>query len=470
MIQKKTKIVATLGPATVDSKTIEELAKAGMNVARLNFSHGTHEQMATFIQTVRKISQDLNLPLAVLADLQGPKMRLGKFEGKRTLTKGKTVSLSISPKGDELPIQFDLSRFVVEGQRIFINDGLIELVVTKVDGQTIETDIKSTGEVSSNKGLNIPDTKIGVAAFTDKDKADAEFSLKQGVDYVALSFVESGTDLDPLKEMIARLSPDTKTIVKIERREALVNLDSILAAADAVMVARGDLATETSPAEIPVFQQKIIRLARQAHKPVIVATQMLESMTENPRPTRAEASDVANAVFIQADAVMLSAESASGKYPVEAVQTMTDIITSVEEHPDFKQYIKINWDTFIGKNLEMGAIASSAAALAYRLNSPLIAVATATGRTASLISSFRPSANIVAITHDDKTKNQLALFWGVTPVVVKPVPETDIFWQNILTTISEGNYIEKENTIVLVGGSGNIGVSGATDTIKIVRV
>lgn len=470
MLKKKTKIVATLGPASAGDKTIRKLIESGMNVARLNFSHGTHESMAELLKSLRAMSKETGIPVAVLADLQGPKIRLGKFEGKLEISVGQEIVLSINPSKGELPIQFDLSRFVLEGQRIFVNDGLIELVVKQVDGQKIVTIAKSAGEISSNKGLNIPDTKLGVAAFTDKDREDAIFALKHKVDYVALSFVETAKDLDPLKTLITELNPGVKTIVKIERKEALANLEKIIDSADAVMVARGDLATETSPSEIPVYQQKIIRLARQANKPVIVATQMLESMTENPRATRAETSDVANAVFIQADAVMLSAESATGKYPVEAVAAMCEIITSVEEHPDFKQYIRINWDTFSGRNLEASAIASSAASLAYRIGAPLIVVATASGNTARLISSFRPQANIVAAAHDDQTRNQLALVWGVTPIIVKPIKESDLFWEHIINGVVNNTFVEAGNKVVLVGGSGNIGVSGATDTIKIVHI
>ncbi len=470
MLKKKTKIVATLGPASFDPKVIRQLIEAGMNVARLNFSHGTHEQMDELITIVRGLSDELKIPIAILADLQGPKMRLGKFPGVVEIKTGDKVDLSISPKGNEFPIQFDLSRHVLEGQRIFLNDGLIELEVVEVEGQTIKTLAKNNGRISENKGINIPDTKLGVAAFTQKDQKDAVFALGRHVDYVALSYVETATDIAPLDALIKELSPKTKTMVKVERREAIANLERIIDSADAVMVARGDLATETSPSEIPIFQQKIIRLARQANKPVIVATQMLESMTENPRPTRAETSDVANAVFIQADAVMLSAESASGKYPVEAVKTMTDIITSVEEHPDFKQYIRISWDTLTGKNIDASAIASSAAALAYRIAAPLIGVATASGKTARLISSFRPQANIVALTHDDQTKNQLALVWGVTPLIVKPHSESDVFWDHVVKEIVKNDFVEQNSKVVLVGGSGNIGVSGATDTIKIIRV
>lgn len=470
MIPKKTKIIATLGPSSSNPEVIRKMILSGMNVARLNFSHGNFEEKEKLIKTVRSLAKELDTPVAILADLQGPKMRLGKFEGKQKVKVGERLELSVSPKNKELPIQFDLSRFVIEGHRIFINDGLIELVVTSVKDQTIETKVISEGEVSSNKGINIPDTKIGVAAFTEKDKEDAVFALKQNVDFLALSFVEKAGDLLPLTNLISELNPAVKTIVKIERREALTNLDTIIRSADAVMVARGDLATETSPSEIPVYQQKIVRLARQAEKPVIIATQMLESMTENPRPTRAEVSDVANAVFIQADAVMLSAETASGDFPVKAVATMSEIISSVEEHPDFGQYIRINWESFVGKNLEVNAIAASSALLSFRLNSSLIAVASATGRTVIAVSTFRPNAGIFAVAHDEKICNQLALIWGVNPVKIKTETSTDLFWENITKEISRRRLVETPANIVLVGGSANIGVPGATDTIKVVSL
>src|SRR5581483_2639597 len=397
---KRTKIVCTIGPSSWDYKTLKELARSGMDVARLNFSHGSYEEKGQQIKFIRQISQELDKPLAIMADLQGPKIRLGEIDGIREIKKGEKIKLSLNPVADELPMQFDLSPFVKKGQRIFLNDGLVELIVTGQSGRTIETLAQNSGVVSSHKGVNIPDTNLKGAAFTEKDQEDAEFALKAGVDYIAISFIQNADDLQPVRKLIKKAKARTQVIVKVEKAEAIKNLEEIIQKTDAVMVARGDLALETAAAEVPIFQQKIIRLSRQNKKPVIVATQMLESMIENPRPTRAEVSDVANAVLDQVDAVMLSAESASGKYPVEAVQVMHEVINSVEHNVEYKHYIKINWDQVSQEELPFNAIASSAASLSYRLGAKLIVSATATGNSAKRLASFRPGPSIVAVTHD----------------------------------------------------------------------
>lgn len=467
---KSTKIVCTIGPASWDKETMTKLAKAGMDIVRLNMSHGAHDEKSEQIKHVRTISREIDKTLMVFADLQGPKLRLGKIDGIRPIKKGEKIDLVLNAEHfHELPMQFDLSPFVKKGQRIYLNDGLVELTVNNVVGKTIQATAVNDGVVSSNKGVNVPDTLLKGAAFTQKDHDDAVFALQQDVDYIALSFVQTVDDLKPLKELIKKHNPRVKIIVKIEKNEAVENLEEILKQTDAVMVARGDLAIETDNTTVPIVQQKIIKLARQLQKPVIVATQMLESMTENPRPTRAEVSDVATAVMDQADCVMLSAESASGKYPVEAVETMNHVIETVEANPDQKHYIKINWERIMNNDLALYGIAAAACSLAFRVGAKAIVVGTATGRTAQIISAFRPDTQIVAVTHDELTRNQLNLVWGVKPVIVKPTTNFNTFVEHIFNELEGLHEFKKGDKLVIVTGL-TAGVSGTTNTIKIATI
>lgn len=466
---RKTKIVCTIGPSSWDFEAMKSLAEAGMDVVRLNMSHGSHEEKAEQIRSARRISEDLEKPIAVFADLQGPKLRLGIIDGIKRIETGETIKISITPEDDELPIQFDLSPFVKKGDRLFLNDGLIAVEITGVHGKVLTGKALNSGVVSSNKGVNVPDSNLGSASFTKKDHDDAVFALKAGVDYVALSFVQTVEDIKPVKKLIDEINPKVKIIVKIEKKEAIENIESIIDAADAVMVARGDLAIETNNAQVPIYQEKIINLCRQYRKPVIVATQMLESMTENPRPTRAEVSDVANAVLDQVDAVMLSAESASGKYPVEAVAQMKNIIDSVESHPDYHQSITIHWNNLNVAELDFMAIAASSASLGERVGAKAIITGTATGRTAKTTSAFRPAAKIIAVTHDTQTRNQLALVWGVEPIVVHSTINFNLFYEHVMEQVSRRHDLKKGDRVVIVIGT-TAGVSGTTNTIRIATI
>lgn len=469
MLFKKTKIISTIGPSSWDYQTLKQLANSGMDVVRLNLSHGTHDEKARQIKDVRNVSEELKKPISIIADLQGPKIRLGVIEGERFIEKGQIVQLSLNPLSDELPMQFDLSPVVKKGHRIFLNDGLIELSVVETKGKVIKTKALNSGVISSNKGVNIPDSIIGEGVFTQKDYQDAVFALEEGVDFLALSFIQTPKDLDPALKLIKKHNSKTRLIVKVEKKEAISHLEEIIKKCHAVMVARGDLAIEMPAAEVPLVQQKMIRLARQYQKPVIVATQMLESMTQNPRPTRAEVSDVANAVLIQADCVMLSAETASGKFPVEAVRTMRDVIVSVEQNTEYKNYIKINWENLNKEEIVFNAITSSAASMAYRTDAKAIVVGTVTGRTARILSSFRPDAKIIAIVHDIKTYNQLALSWGVYPVIVEPTDNFEKFLENVLEKLSETKDFQKGDRIIIVTGT-TAGISGTTNTIKVATI
>lgn len=466
---KKTKIICTIGPATLHPDMLKKLIVAGMDVARLNMSHGSHEEKKEQIKTLRKLSHEFNKSVGVFADLQGPKLRLGIIEGTIEIKKNDTVYLSVNPQTEELPMQFDLSPFVKKDDRIYLNDGLVALRVISIQSKSIETIALNDGWVSSNKGVNVPDTVLEGASFTSKDKADAQFALEQNVDYVALSFVQTPNDVKNMRKIIEKAGKKTKIIVKIEKPSAVENIEEIIKLTDVVMVARGDLAIETSASEVPIIQQRIIRLARQHQKPVIVATQMLESMTENPRPTRAEASDVANAVLNQVDAVMLSAETASGKYPIETVQIMSDIIKNVEENPEYKTSINIKWENIPKENLMFSSIGYSAAGLSEKINAKLIAAGTVTGNFAKFLSSFRPEAPIIAVTHDELTYNQLALVWGVTACIMPAYVGHNVFYNHILELVREYHFANKGDQIVIVTGAA-IGTAGTTDTIKIATV
>lgn len=469
MFYKRTKIVATVGPASSSPETIKALIKAGLNAVRLNFSHGTHQERKEQIRNIRNISKKLNKSVAIIADLQGPKLRLGIFDGIKEIKKGSIVFLSSSPVRDEIPMQFDLSPYIEKGERIFLNDGLVELKVIEVNKKTIRAQAQNDGVISSNKGVNIPDTVIKNKSFTQKDRKDLEFVLEEGVDYIALSFVQTAHDLRIAQEIIKKHNSQVKIISKIEKKMAVENLEEIILATDAIMIARGDLGIEMKASQVPLAQQKIINLARQFQKPVIIATHMLESMIQHPRPTRAETSDVAHAVLSQVDAVMLSAETASGKYPVEAVKTMSEIILSVEEQSEYKNLIQINWQNIPKKLRSVSAIVSAAASLAFRINAKTIVVATTSGNTAKILASFRPEAKIVTTTYHEQIRNQLQLVWGVECFITKFTKIYNIFWKQIIDTIKKNKIVSKGDNIVIVSGS-LVGVSGTTDTIKVVTI
>lgn len=466
----KTKIVCTIGPASWGLQTMKKMARTGMDVVRLNMSHGTQDEKARQIKQVRRISEELGKPIAVFADLQGPKLRLGIIDGIRQISTAETIKISTQPRdGTVIPIQFDLTPFIKQGERMFLNDGLIEVKVVRVQGKTIVCKALNSGTISSNKGVNVPDTNLKNSSFTAKDQSDAIFALKHGVDYIALSFVQTARDIEPVKKLIEEYNPKAKIIVKIETKKAIDNLEEIVKNASVVMIARGDLAIETNNAQVPIYQERIINLCRQYQKPVIVATQMLESMIENPRPTRAEVSDVANAVLDQVDAVMLSAESASGKYPVEAVGIMKNIINSVESQPDYHHAINIHWEKLPRGEISLMAIAASATSLGIRVGAKAIVTGTTTGKTAKITAAFRPYIKIIAVTHDVQTRNQLSIVWGVEPTVIKPSANFNIFMEHILSEIARGHGLKKEDKVVVVTGS-TAGVTGTTNTIKVAVV
>ncbi|AGH95487.1 pyruvate kinase [Pseudobdellovibrio exovorus] len=418
---RRAKIVATIGPATRDPDNLKKAIEAGMNVARLNFSHGHHAEHLDVIQNLRRISKELKAPVTILQDLQGPKVRVGLFEkGSIVLKPREVVTVTIEDVlGREglIPSDFkELCKACKEGTQILLDDGLIELKVLSVQDTELKAEVIYGGILKNRKGMNLPGVPLPVDAMTTKDKEDLEFGLKNSVDYIALSFVRYGKDIRILRELIEKAGSQAKIVAKIEMLEALDNLEEIVRLSDVVMVARGDLAVEIGQSRLPSSQKRIINLCNQLGKPVITATQMLDSMVENPRPTRAEITDVANAVLDGTDALMLSAESASGKHPFRAIRTMHEIIVEVEKNED--SYYKISLDNELLST--PGAIAASSALSALKLNASAIVCLTTSGRTAQIIAGFRPKAQIVAMTTETDVLNRLEITWGLQTLQIRP--------------------------------------------------
>lgn len=421
LADRRVKIVATIGPATREEESLRKAIKAGMNVARLNFSHGTHAEHLEVIKRIRKLSEEMKAPVTILQDLQGPKIRVGRFEnGFIELIPGEKVVMTmaaVTGRPGLIPSDFpELAKSVSPGNRIMLDDGLMELKVLGVRGEEIDCEVIYGGKLKDRKGMNAPGVPLAVDCLTPKDIEDLHFGLSNEVDYVALSFVRYAKDIRLLREIIEAKNPTTKICAKIEMIEAIENLEEITRLSDAVMVARGDLAVEVGQSRLPAFQKKIIQLCNQLNKPVITATQMLDSMVENPRPTRAEITDVANAVLDGSDALMLSAESASGKYPFKCIRTMHEIITEVEVNHG--HYYKISLDSdFLSI---AGSIGASASLSALKLDAKVIVCLTTTGRTANTISGFRPKARIIAMTDNFLTLNRLELTWGIQCLAIEP--------------------------------------------------
>jgi pyruvate kinase len=462
---KRTKIVATIGPASRSQTMIDNLARAGMNCTRLNMSHGTHEEHKEVIDRARKASERLGKPLAVLADLQGPKIRLGVLpEAGLELKEGDTVEFKYGDQyhdGNPIPVQHDLSKYVKVGQPIYLRDGIVEAEVTAVKGSVIEAKLLNTGVVFSKQGINLPDTDLGGDILTEKDLRDIEFAGKNDVDYVALSFVQSAKDITNLRKRLRDLGSDALIVAKIETKAAIQNIEEIIAATDVIMVARGDLAVEIGPERVPVIQRKLVHLGQKQQKPVIVATQMLESMISSPQPTRAEVSDVATAVAQGADAVMLSAESATGKYPAETVALMKRVILYNEHNRLFS--IARHED---GDQSNRTAISLAVITLARQTNAKLILAETASGKIARHITSFRPDTLVLGVTDQRRTYNQLAIVWGTRSYLIKN-PKTA--HQEVVALLKQEHNVTPGDIIVRTSGS-TAGVTGNTNTIQIEKI
>lgn len=418
---QNTKFVCTLGPASESPEVLAKLMKAGMDVARLNFSHGSYENHAMLIRRIRAAAKKVGVPLAIMQDLQGPKIRVGKIEDTK-VTKGKEIILTCGPKSkNKIPVQYKgLYKDVKKDSLLLIDDGLIELKVIKKSKKDIYCKVLNSGIIKANKGINVPNSTISTSPITPKDKKDLRFGLTQDIDYVALSFVKEAKDIHDLRKLIG--NHNVKIVAKIERREAVENLEGIIEASDALMVARGDLAMEIGPEKVPIVQKEMIRLCNLAGKPVITATQMLASMVNNPTPTRAEVSDIANSIYDHSDAIMLSNETAVGKYPVRAVQMFAKVATQVESQ--LKKYHELLPVRKIhNKNILLDTIGMEVCKLAEKTKADKIIVVTEDDKQARYVSKHRCYVPTIVITKSKKTANQLALLWGINDIIIGKVTQ-----------------------------------------------
>ncbi len=453
LADRRTKIVATIGPATNSRENLKALILSGMNVARLNFSHGTHEDHLSVIENLRSLSEELRAPLTILQDLQGPKIRIGRFKtGSIKVSEGDRVIITtknVLGEGNIIPSDFkEITHSCKVGTKILIDDGLLELRVEKVSKEDVECTVIYGGILKDRKGMNIPGAFLPVECLTEKDLIDLEFGLQNNVDYIALSFVRKAADIERLREIILKKGLATRIVAKIEMLEAIENLEEIIRLSDAVMVARGDLAVEVGQSLLPGIQKKIVSLANKMGKPVITATQMLDSMVENPRPTRAEITDIANAVLDGSDALMLSAESASGKYPFQCVRTMQEIIMEVERTGTYFYNMSMGAEYFDAAE----AIGASSCLSALKLGASAIVCLTTTGRTAQIISSFRPKARIIAVTHILPTLNRLELVWGIQTFEIKPYKSSDEAMKQIEKMLLEYGLVKTGDRVILTLG------------------
>lgn len=462
----RTKVVCTLGPATSTPEAIGALLDSGLDVARINFSHGTHEEHARTIGLVRQLAAERARPVAVLGDLQGPRIRMGDLEVPVTVRAGEDIFLCFEDEAEEgdLPVTYDhLAADVKAGDRILVDDGLIELVVLEVHKPRVTARVVYGGEIKRHKGLNLPGVVVSAPSITEKDRADTRFAVEQGLDYLALSFVRRAEDIAQLRSMLPK---EMLIVAKIEKDTALANIEGILHAADAVMVARGDLGVELPFEEVPLVQKRIIRLAGQMGRPVITATQMLESMIHNPRPTRAEASDVANAILDGTDAVMLSAETAAGSYPRLAVQAMQRIIAEIEQHQPLRREERRN---AVGTATTEETIAAAVVTAVRMLGTSLVMVFTKSGFSARMVSSHRPGVPIVAITDVPRTYNQLALVWGVVPLLVAPADTYEMMLDSAREALHLRGLASEGDRVIVTAGV-PFDVPGTTNLLKVETV
>jgi pyruvate kinase len=467
--QRRAKIVATLGPASNTEPVFRDLVRAGVDVVRLNFSHGTHEEKLALIQMIRKVSREERKPLCILGDLQGPKIRTSKLKDHQAVLLKAGQKLTITPR--DVPgtaalvgTTFKtLAENVEQGSRILLSDGLIELRVHEVIGDDVVCDIVNGGMLGENKGINLPGIPVRVPSLTDKDSADLEFALKSGVDAIAVSFVRTAEDVRLVRNRVSAYGGETWIIAKLEKPQAIEQLDGILQAADGIMVARGDLGVEVPPEKVPAIQKHIIRRAAEYRKPVITATQMLESMIENPRPTRAEVSDVANAIYDGTDAVMLSGESAVGKYPVQTVGMMSRIIMEAELH------IKVAEHAEPRERLSHLSIAETiceaTAHAADDLDLRGIALFTESGTTARQLSKYHPSSPIFALSPVEVTINRLNLLWGTTPIRCPKINTTEALVDCAESLLLQSGYVRAREVIAIVAGTRT--KSGSTNFLRL---
>jgi pyruvate kinase len=462
---RRTKIVATIGPASSSGEAIEALVRAGVDAARLNFSHGSHGEHREMARLVRETQTATGRPLALIADLQGPKLRVGELPAPFSLVRGQeviVVAASAAHDGD-LPVSPAVIGEVLRpGNEVLIDDGAVRLAVEEVDAGRARCTVVVGGIVTSHKGVNLPGVALPIPSLTEKDRSDLELALRLEVDYVALSFVRTASDVRELHDLIAANGGHARVIAKIEKAEAVEVLDEILQHADAVMVARGDLGVEIGPELVPLLQKRIILSALQRGKPVITATQMLESMIRQPEPTRAEASDIANAILDGSSALMLSGETAVGDFPVEAVQTMDRIACAVEPSLGYRHQLPdVRDEPTVGQ-----AMSNAACDLAEALGATAILVPTFTGRTASAVARLRPRRPIIALTHEQSAAQQMALEWGVTPMQIGQATDMEDLLARSLQAARDSGLVEPGDRVVITAGTA-VNIPGSTNVIKV---
>lgn len=454
---KKTKIICTMGPNTTDPKVLRGLAENGMDVARFNFSHGDHSSHKAQLELLKQIRKEADRPIAALLDTKGPEIRTGLLkDGKKVvLTEGQEFILTTRKvEGDETIGHINyagLPQDVSEGNRILIDDGLIELQVVKSEGTEITCTVINGGELGQRKGVNVPNVKVKLPALTEKDKEDIWFGIEEGFDFIAASFVRNADAIIEIKQMLDMAGANLKVIAKIENAEGIENIDSIIAASDGIMVARGDMGVEIPAERVPYIQKEIIRKCNEASKPVITATQMLDSMIRNPRPTRAEVTDVANAVYDGTDAVMLSGETAMGKYPAEALKMMAQIAEETEKHLDYSAYRQ---RSVSAENLRKisNAVCFSSVSTAHDLDAKAIVAPSISGFTAGLLSKYRPGVRIIGMSPSAVAVRQMQIMWGVTPFIAKRAESTDILIASSVDLLRQKGILESGDVVVVTAG------------------
>ncbi|WP_313568245.1 pyruvate kinase [Acetoanaerobium noterae] len=470
MFNKKTKIVCTIGPASENIDTLKELIKSGLNVCRLNFSHGNYEEHGKRIDNIKAARNEMKLPIAILLDTKGPEIRTGKFSSPEVnLVEGQNFIITMEEVlGDETKCTVSYKELVNDvkpGKQILIDDGLVGLVVKEIKGQEILCIVQNAGTIKDNKGVNVPNVKINLPAITPKDKKDIEFGIEQGIDFIAASFVRKASDVLAIREILEENNATNIQIIsKIENQEGVDNIDEILEVSDGLMVARGDLGVEIPTEDIPIVQKELIKKCNILGKPVITATQMLDSMIRNPRPTRAEVTDVANAIFDGTDAIMLSGETAAGKYPLESVKTMASIAIRAEQTLDYEELLKTKVKL---RQLNItNAISHATCTTAIDLKASAIITATASGYTARMVSSYRPSAPIIAATNSEMVMRQMGLVWGVYPLLAEKGLSTDDVFEKSVQSALDMDYISSGDLVVITAGV-PVGIAGTTNLINV---
>ena len=473
---KHTKIVATIGPASRDEETLREMIRAGMNVARINFSHGDHKTHGETIDRVRRVAQEEDAVIAILCDIQGPKIRIGKLEKEpMMLEPGDKITMTLDKViGKDNLISLPHPEFVKDinaGTTLLLDDGNLQFLVQETTPQTIVSEVVIGGPLKSRKGVSAPNAKLTLSAITDKDRDDIEFALSKACDYIAMSFVRHADDIRELRWLMKHLGKDAAVIAKIEMREALDNIEEIIEVCEGIMVARGDLGVETPAEEVPFHQKRIISLCNVAGKPVITATQMLESMTQNPRPTRAEASDVYNAIIDGTDAIMLSAESASGPYPVRAVEVMTNIAQIAESHlqdanSDYEEPLKKTEPSDNPTEYISNAISKATFDISKAIQPTAIVTTTLSGYTTRRVAKERPRAPILCMTPNPTTQRRMALVWGVIPLLVQEFSTIDEMISIIVRAAHDKGLVHRGDKLVIIAGV-PFGIAGQTNLLKI---